>query len=443
MVLKEVGISLNKAVRRFLGLPLPDEKAVNEFIKDVQRILIKADVNVELVYKLTSRIREKSLKAEVPIGFSRRDVAVKTLYEELINLLGEKRRKLPIRSGRVNTLLFVGIEGSGKTTVVAKLARLLDKQYGKVGVISTDTIRPASNIQLEQMLPENIPVYFDPKKNPVEIAIDGIKKYKSEGYNVILIDTAGRHRNEKELINEMIELERTIKPDIVILVVDATIGQAAYAQAKAFSDATNVGAVIVTKLDSTAKGGGALSAVAVTGAPIVYVTSGESLEDIEEFDPQRFVSRLLGMGDIEELVKKMEEASVEITPEDIRKIASGKFTLLDFKNQIDQLGKLGPLSKLIDLIPGFSVNLPSEFGYQAQDKMKKWEVILKSMTKEELENPELIKRTRIVRIAKGSGVTVRDVKELLKAYHTMKKTLSSMGRRDMKKLMKKLRMKGM
>ena len=421
MVLERLGSSLRNAVSRIMGKSVIDEAAVNEFIREVQRSLIEADVDVKLVLEISRRIKERALKESPPPGFSRRDLAVKILYEELTNLLGRKPAEIPMESKKTNVILMVGIEGSGKTTTAAKLAFWLSKRFGKVGIISADVVRPASKLQIEQLVGPDIPVFSKESRDPVEIMREGIDFFKRERYNFVIIDTAGRHKDESSLMEEL-DAYREIGPDLVILTIDGTIGQAAYAQARAFAEKVPVGGVIVTKLDGAAKGGGALSAVAASGAPILFIGTGEKIDDLERFDPGRFVSRLLGGGDIIELAMRIEEAFKESKL--MERMSKGKFDLEDFREYIQQLGKAGPLEKLLEMVPGISgrVQLDIDSG-----EMRRWIAIINSMTPEERRDPSLIRGSRIERIARGSGVTAKEVRKLLKSYHQAKKLIESIS----------------
>ena len=435
MVLDKLGASLRKAVSRLRGRPVVDEAAINEFLRDVQRALLEADVNVKLVLELSKRVKERALKEDVPPGFSRRELAVKILYEELTNLLGRRPVEIEIDGKRTNVILIVGIEGSGKTTTVAKLAHWFSKRYGKVAIVSSDVIRPASKLQLEQMVGDEVPVFWEDHGDPIRIMRDGLERFRKEKYNVVIVDTAGRHKDEEGLMKELKEYYEAVKPDMVILVVDGTIGQAAYNQAKAFADSIPIGGVIVTKLDGAAKGGGALSAVAAAGAPIYFIGTGEKLDDLEKFDPDRFVSRLLGGGDIVELARRMEEAFKE--SELLERISKGKFDLEDFREYLQQLRKAGPLDKLLEMIPGVGGKLSNlEFDPKEMDR---WMAIINSMTPEERREPSLIRGSRVERIARGSGVTAKDVRRLLKSYNQVKRMMESMSSpAKMRRLMRRM-----
>ena len=292
MVLDRLGSSLNDALKKVFRAPVMDEKTVKELVRDIQRALLQADVNVKLVLEVSKNIEERALKEKVPPGVSRREHVVKVVYEELTRFLGEKSATLKIEPGKSKVLMLVGIQGSGKTTASGKLAKYFQKRGLKTALVCTDTYRPGAYDQLSQLASRaNIAVYGEPKEKKAEkIAMRGLKQFKD--YELVIIDTAGRHKEEKGLIDEMKRLEKVIKPDETILVIDGTIGQQAAIQAKALHDATPIGSILVSKLDGSARGGGALSAVAAIGAPIKFISSGEKLGDIEPFIPSRFVGRL-------------------------------------------------------------------------------------------------------------------------------------------------------
>ncbi len=439
MVLERLSSSLRNAVNKLRGKPVIDEAAIMDFLRDVQRALLGGDVNVKLVLELSKRVKERALKEETPLGFSRRDLAVKILYEELTNLLGKKSPEIEIDGKKTNVILVVGIEGSGKTTTVAKLAHWFSKRYGKVAIISSDVIRPASRLQIEQMVGDEVPVYWKDSKDPIDIMKAGIEKFRKEKYNIVLVDTAGRHKDEEGLMRELMDYYKAVKPDLVLLVIDGTIGQGAFNQAKAFAQSIPIGGVIVTKLDGAAKGGGALSAVAAAGAPIYFIGTGEKLEDLEKFDPDSFVSRLLGGGNIVELAKRMEEAFKETAL--LERISKGKFDLEDYRDYLKQLSKAGPLDKLLEMIPGMGNKL-SNVELDPKE-MKRWMAIIDSMTMEERRNPSIIRGSRIERIARGSGVTAKDVRRLLKSYGQAKKMMESMSSpAKMRRLMRRMGISG-
>ncbi|MEM2273263.1 MAG: signal recognition particle protein Srp54 [Candidatus Bathyarchaeia archaeon] len=437
MVLEKLGSSLYESLKKIFGASVIDESIVRELIRDLQRALLQADVNVRLVLDLSKRIEERALKEEVPPGIPRKEHVLKVVYEEIVRLLGEKPVPLNIKPGKRNILMLVGVQGSGKTTTAAKLARLLQKRGFKTALICADTFRAGALAQLSQLAAQiNVPIYGEEKeKNPVKIAADGLKRF--EDYDVVIIDTAGRHKDEKSLIEEMRVLQETIKPDEVIMVIDGTIGQQAAVQAKAFHEATPLGSIIVAKLDGSARGGGALSAVAATGAPIKFIGVGEKVDDLEVFDPPSFVSRLLGMGDLKGLIEKVREAELKIPEKKAKAILSGKFTLSDMYEQIEAMKSMGPFSRILKMFPGLGYEVPEEIVNVAEEKMKKWRAIIQSMTPEERENPQIINASRIRRIARGSGTGERDVKDLLNQYMLMRRMMKVLRRRGLPMLFKK------
>jgi signal recognition particle subunit SRP54 len=328
--------------------------------------------------------------------------------------------------GKRKIIMLVGIQGSGKTTQAAKLARYYQKRGLKPALICADTYRPGAFAQLQQLANRiNIPVYGDLKvKDSVKVVKEGLKQFPDK--DLVIVDTAGRHKEEKDLIKEMKDLEKHIKPDEVIMVIDGTIGQQALIQAKAFHEATPIGAIVVTKLDGSSRGGGALSAVAATGAPIKFIGTGEKIEDIEPFIPSRFVGRLLGMGDLETLLEKVHDAEIKVPQKKAKEILSGKFTLTDMYEQFQAVKNMGPFSKVLKMLPGMSYDLPKEMLDTAEDRLDKWGVIIQSMTPQERENPKVLNSSRARRVARGSGTTEKDVKELLKQYLMMRKMLKMM-----------------
>ncbi len=418
-------------ISRIRGSTLIDEETLRSILRDLQRALIRADVDVKLVYELTKSIEEEFKEAkELPPGLTAKDYLVYLLYRKLTDLLGgDKEPDVEIKT-KPYILMLVGTEGSGKTTTAGKLANFYIKRGLKVGLIETDTIRPGAFDQLRQLAERVKAMFFgDPSLgNAVNIAKVGLGKMMASKAELIIIDTAGRHRNEEELLSEVKEIYNVVKPNEVMLVVDATNGKQVGAQAEAFSRYVPVNSIFITKLDSTAKGGGALVSAVRTGARIKFIGNGEDIEDIEVFNPRRFVARLMGMGDVESLLDKVR--AMEEEEEVLEDIETGKFTLLTLMKQLEAMGKLGPLSRVLQMLPmGLMPQLKELNDDQltsAQDRMRKWLSILRSMTKEELLNPNILNASRIRRIAKGSGVTPRDVRELLRYYNEMSRMMSSL-----------------
>lgn len=436
VVLEKLGSSLYNAIQRIIKAPVVDEATVKELIKDFQRALLQADVNVQLVMELSQSIQKRALDEKLPPGISRREHIVKVIYDELTRFVGENPQELKIVPGKQNVIMLVGIQGSGKTTQTAKLARYFQKRGLRVGLICSDTFRPGAYSQLKQLADSiKAPFYGEPDaKDPVSLAKRGVAHFNDA--EVVILDTSGRHKDEIGLIREMQQIEAAVEPHEIILVLDGTIGQQAASQAKAFKEATAVGSIIVSKLDGTARGGGALSSVAATGVPIKFIGTGEKIEDLEAFVPGRFIGRLLGMGDIEGLVAKVKEADMPVNEKDVVAMLSGKFSLQDMYNQFEAMQNMGPLQKVLSMIPGFSYKLPAEELENAEERLSRWKVIIQSMTPEEREDPKVLNASRMRRIARGSGAEEREVRELIKQYNTMRKMLKQMkGSRRMRRQM--------
>ncbi|MBI2672232.1 signal recognition particle protein [Candidatus Woesearchaeota archaeon] len=441
MVLDRLSTSLKDTLKKIARAIFVDEKLIDELIKDLQRALLQADVNVQLVFDLTKKIKERALDEKTPSKISQKEHLINIVYEELVNFLGEEKKEIKI-SQKPTKIMLMGLLGSGKTTSAGKVARYFKNRGNKVGLIQLDVYRPSSLEQL-QVLGKSIDVdvFGDEKeKNPLKI----YKKFEDElkKYDLVIIDTAGRHALDKELIKEIEELNKYIKPEERLLVLGADIGQGSKEQAEQFHKSCSITGIIVTKMDGTAKGGGALTGSAVSGAPIKFVGTGEKIDDLEEFNPKGFVGRLLGMGDLEALLEKTKHALDEEKTKTLTKnIMEGRFDLIDLYEQMNSMSKLGPLSKIIEMIPGFgNLNIPKEALSGQEEKLGLWKNLMNSMTKEELENPDIIDGSRSQRIATGSGTKISDVRELLKQYKQSKKIIKMMsGSQDPSKLMKKFK----
>ncbi len=436
MVLDKLGSNLYNAIQKIIKAPVVDEATVKELVKDFQRALLQADVNVSLVMELSQNIQKNALDLKLPPGISRREHIIKVINDELVHFVGEKPQELKIVPGKQNVLMLIGIQGSGKTTHSSKLARYFQKRGLKVGLICADTFRPGAYSQLKQLAEAiNVPFYGEPdSKDPVSLSRRGVEHFKDT--EVVILDTSGRHKEEISLIKEMQQIEAAVNPHEVILVLDGTIGQQATAQASAFKDATEIGSIIVSKLDGTARGGGALSGVAATGAPIKFIGTGEKVDDLEAFVPSRFIGRLLGMGDIEGLIAKVKEAESPINEKDVMAMMSGKFSLQDMYNQFEAMQNMGPLQKVLGMIPGFSYKMPTDEVENAEERLVRWKVMIQSMTQDEKDDPKKLNRSRIQRVARGSGTNEREVRELIKQYNTMRKMLKQMkGSRRMRRQM--------
>ena len=443
MVLEKLGENLKNTLSKIASSVFVNEKLINELIKDIQRALLQADVNVQLVFDLTKKIKERALKEEPPGGLTKKEYLIKVVYEELTNFLGKEAHKIELTK-KPFKIMLVGLFGSGKTTTSGKLARYFTKRGFKVALLGLDVHRPAAMDQLEQISKQvSVPVFLKKgEKDPIKIYNEFKEEYKK--YDLIIIDTAGRDALSADLIEEIEKVNKTAEADERLLVISADIGQAAQKQAEQFHKSCNITGVIATKMDGTAKAGGALSACSVTDAPIKFIGVGETPSDLELFNPPGFVSRLLGMGDIEALLDKAKEAMSEEEAADMgKKFMSGKFNLIDLYEQMAAMRKMGPLNKVVEMIPGFSqLKLPKDALQVQEGKLEKWKIVMQSMTKQELEDPEIISTTRIDRIAAGSGCSAKDIRELIKQYRQSKKMVKMMkGSGDVNKMMKKMQSK--
>ena len=451
-MLENLRSGLRYALKKMVGASDVNEELIDALCKDVQRALLQSDVNVRLVIDITKRIKDRALNEQLPKGLSRKNHIVSILYSELVRLLGyseEERNSipkagksddviLPISAG-INVFLMLGIQGSGKTTVTSKLARWLTKHGYRVGVIGTDTWRPGALTQLKMNCAKiNVDVFGDESsKDPAKIVNDGLEYFKKTGAEIVLIDTAGRHKDEIGLLQEMDSMYKISNPNLVLLVIDGTIGQQAFNQAKTFNETTPVGGIIITKLDGTAKGGGALTASAATGAKIFFIGNGERIDDLEQFSPTRFVGRLLGMGDIKALLDMARDLEIRADENQSKRVLSGKMTIEDFYAQMENVGKMG-FRNMLDSLPGLSGIIKDDQLDVLQNKMEKWRYMIQSMTKEEKNNPDIIHDARRKRIARGCGVMEHDVKDLIKNFNNSKTMMKQSKGRQMHGMLRRL-----
>lgn len=436
-MLDGLSTSLKDALKKLAGKAIVDRAAVDELVKDLQRALIGADVNVKLVMELSKAIRTRSLDEELPKNTNVREHVLRIVYQELVRLIWA--------SSDVNlepqTILMAGLQGSGKTTTTGKLARYFQKKGMKVGVICADTFRPGAYDQLSTLCQKiNIPCFGDPKATDAhKIVKEGLAAFKD--LEVIIVDTQGRHALEADLIQEIIDLNMITKATHRWLVIDAALGQQASEQARRFHEAIGIDGVIITKMDGTAKGGGALSAVAETKSGIAFIGAGETIEDLERFESDGFISRLLGMGDLRALMEKAGEA-IKAEDMDVNAMMKGKFTLRDMYHQLEALNKMGPLKQIMSMLPLGNMELPEGVYDVTSTKMVRYRIIMDSMTSFELDDPALINSSRMQRIARGAGATPDEVRELLKYYKMMQRTLKGLrgstgGKFNMQRMMKR------
>lgn len=424
---------LEKAISNIKGYGKITEDNVGDAMREVRLALLEADVNYKVVKEFTSKVKEKALGEEVKRSLKPGDVFLKILKDELLALLGNEQAALDL-SKNPSVVMLVGLQGSGKTTTVGKLGNLLRKKKGKKPMfIAADVYRPAAIDQLKTLGKElGIEVYDEGQGNPVEIVENGITHAKENGYDLVLVDTAGRLHVDDELMNELKSINEKVIPNEIILVIDAMIGQDAINVINGFNDALPLTGTILTKMDGDTKGGVALSAKHLTGVPIKFIGTSEKLDGLDTFDPERMVSRILGNGDIMSIIEKAESVIDEKEAmSTVKKIEQGKMDLEDFLSQLKQIKKLGPLENLLKLLPGArkmglnNVNIdPKQFS--------KLEAIIQSMTPKERRNPDVIKASRKQRIANGSGSSVQDVNKLLTQFEQMKKMMKMMNNKNFK-----------
>lgn len=415
---------LRSAIDKISRMSVADKGAVEDVIRDIQRALLSADVDVKLVAQMTDNIRKKAFD-KIPEGLTRKEHITKIIYDELVRILGESKYTVPLKPKKI---LLAGLFGSGKTSTAAKLARFYQKKGLKPALIACDTYRPAAYEQLEQLAKKiDVPFYGEKnEKNPAKIVKNALKEVKAD---VLIFDSSGRNALDDSLVEEIKNINNELHADERILVIPADIGQAAYQQANAFHKALGITDVIVTKLDATAKGGGALTACYATGAGVKFITTGETPEDIEPYDPEKFVSRLLGFPDLETLLEK---ARASIDTDKAEKIIKGDFDIEDFYSQIEGMQKMGSMSQMIEMAGLGKLAGKADIGKQ-EEKMKKWRYMIQSMTREERANPEIINSSRMRRIAKGSGCTESEVRDLVASYSKVKKMMKQISPAKLKR----------
>jgi len=393
-------------------------------VKEIGNALISTDVNFRLVAQLQKSIKKAVNFKELPPAANKKKLIQKAVFDELVALVDPHAEPFKPRKGKANVIMFVGLQGSGKTTTCTKLARWYQARGFKACLVCADTFRAGAFDQLKQNATKaKIPYYGSlTQTDPVVVAREGVEQFRKERFEIIIVDTSGRHRQEADLFDEMVQIQQAVKPDQTIMVLDATIGQAAESQARAFKDAADFGGIVITKMDGAAKGGGAISAVAITHTPIVFIGTGEHMLDFERFAPQSFVSKLLGMGDMQGLVEHVQSLKLDQNKDTMKHIAEGVFTVKDLRDQLANIMKLGPLSKMAGMIPGLSGMMGGMDDAEGAQKLKRMIYICDSMTAKELESDGkmfVTQPTRMTRVARGSGTSVREVEELLSQHATM------------------------
>ncbi len=430
---ESLGDRLQNALHKIKGYGKITEENISDMMREIRLALLEADVNYKVVKEFTNTVKEKALGEEVISSINPGDLFVKIVKDELVELLGGESKPLNL-NGNPASLMLVGLQGSGKTTTIAKLANFLRKKHAKKPLlVACDVYRPAAIDQLKQLGKQlNIEVYEDGKNNPVEIAKNAINYAKENKYDYVLIDTAGRLHIDDQLMDELVNIKDTIKPDEILLVIDSMMGQDAINVITGFNDKLPLTGVILTKLDGDTKGGVALSVRHLTNVPIKFIGVSEKLDGLDFFDPERAAGRILGMGDIVSLVEKATEAIDEKEAEKAAKrMQQGKFDLEDFLSTMKQIKKLGPLENLLKLIPGAKKMGITDVKIDPK-QMAHIEAIVLSMTPKERRNPDIIKASRKTRIAAGSGTSVQEVNKLLQQFDQMKKMMKQMTNGNMK-----------
>lgn len=435
MVLEKLGATLKSGIKKLSNAILVDKKLIDQIVKDIQRSLIEADVNIELVFSLTQKIKKIAYDESIK-NIDKKEQIITLIHDEILNILGGSQKSLELP--KKASIMFLGLYGAGKTTTIAKVGHYYAKRGRKVALLGLDTQRPAAMQQLQQMAEKaKLPCFIETpemkkqneKLNFTKRSLEIIKVYQKDldKYDLILIDTAGRDGLNTELVKEIETLDKTLKPTEKLLVMPADVGQTAKIQTDQFKKALEITGVVITRMDGTSKAGGALTACAETASPVYFIGTGEQIHNIETFNPETFISRLLGMGDLTSLLEHVKSATDEKTQKKIEdRLKEGKFTLLDLYSQLEQMNSMGSMDKLIGMIPGMSAaKIPKSELEKQERKMKHWKAAISSMTETEIENPEVLEKqtTRIQRIAKGSGTTTTTIRELLKQYKMIKEMM--------------------
>jgi signal recognition particle subunit SRP54 len=419
---------LEQAMRTLKGQGRITENNVSETMKEIRRALLDADVGFKIAKEFTEEVKTKALGQDVIKHVSPGQLLIKIMNEELTRLMGREASPLALKPNGTSVVLMSGLQGSGKTTFTGKLALLLKSQGKKVLMVACDVYRPAAVDQLK-ILGEQIgvPVYAEPdQKNPVLIAAQAVKQAKTEGYSVVLVDTAGRLAVDEAMMNEISEIHGSIQPDQTLFVVDAMTGQDAVNTAAAFNQRLNFDGVVLTKMDGDARGGAALTISYTVGKPIKYVSTGEKLAALDVFHPDRMANRILGMGDVVSLVEKaQQQINAEEAARLQKKISKNQFDLQDFYEQIQQIKKMGNMKDLLGMIPGVGKAIKDmDF---SDEMFKQTEAIIQSMTPLERREPEILNGSRRERIARGSGTKVQEINQLLKQFGEMKQMMRKMN----------------
>lgn len=429
MAFESLSNKLQQVFSNLKGKGKLTEKDVKAAMREVKLALLEADVNFKIVKDFINKVSEKAVGEEVLTGLNPAQQVIKFVNDGLVELMGSSQSKLTFSSKPPTVYMMVGLQGAGKTTTVGKLAGQLRKQGKKPLLAACDVYRPAAIKQLQVVgSTYNIPVFEMGQGDPVEISKRAVEHAKNNGFDIVIIDTAGRLHIDEELMDELVNIKNEVRPQEILLVIDAMTGQDAVNVAETFNDRLGIDGVIITKMDGDTRGGAALSVRAVTGKPIKYVGMGEKMEDLEPFYPDRMASRILGMGDVLSLIEKAQQAYDEDQARELeKKMRNMDFNLEDFFNQLQQIKKMGPIKDLMKMMPGIGGKINIDDLNIDDNATKHIEAIIQSMTKKERQNPDILNGSRKRRIAKGSGTSIQEINKLLKQFDEMKKMMKMMN----------------
>ncbi|KAG1180119.1 hypothetical protein G6F70_002009 [Rhizopus microsporus] len=432
MVLADLGRKINSALTEFTKAPVVDEKVLDSLIKEICAALLASDVNVMLVQKLRANIKKNVNLDELASSTNKRRLIEKAVMDELYQLVDPQVEPYKPVKRKSNIFMMVGLQGAGKTTTCTKIAAFYQRKGWKVALVCADTFRAGAFDQLKQNATKaKIPYYGSyTETDPVTIATEGVEKFKAEKFEIIIVDTSGRHKQEAELFEEMKQISAAVKPDTTIFVMDGTIGQAAESQAKAFKEAAGFGSIIITKMDGHAKGGGAISAVAATKSPIIFLGVGEHLQDMDRFEPKSFIRKVLGVQDMRDVIEHVQDTiNINDNKKLMKNIEKGQYSLRDMYEQFQQIAKMGPLSKIMGAIPGMPTEMLAGADQEGGKRIKRMMCIMDSMTDEELDGDDkpFKDMKRVIRVARGSGTTVCEVQEILFQYTKFAEMVKTIG----------------
>lgn len=429
MAFESLSNKLQQVFSNLKGKGKLTEKDVKAAMREVKLALLEADVNFKIVKDFINKVSEKAVGEEVLTGLNPAQQVIKFVNDGLVELMGSSQSKLTFSSKPPTVYMMAGLQGAGKTTTVGKLAGQLRKQGKKPLLAACDVYRPAAIKQLQVVgSTYNIPVFEMGQGDPVEISKKAVEHAKNNGFDIVIIDTAGRLHIDEELMDELVNIKNEVRPQEILLVIDAMTGQDAVNVAETFNDRLGIDGVIITKMDGDTRGGAALSVRAVTGKPIKYVGMGEKMEDLEPFYPDRMASRILGMGDVLSLIEKAQQAYDEDQARELeKKMRNMDFNLEDFFNQLQQIKKMGPIKDLMKMMPGIGGKINIDDLNIDDNATKHIEAIIQSMTKKERQNPDILNGSRKRRIAKGSGTSIQEINKLLKQFDEMKKMMKMMN----------------